>query len=419
MGSSAKGDDAVFDAAIIGGGLSGLAAALALAGPAVRTPLRVVLVDAGNPGARRAQSFDGRASAITLASRRMFEALELWPRLAPHAQPMRDIIVTDAPLGAQSRPALLHFGEATADHQPAAWMIENHHLVAALHDAVTATSDITLRPHARVEAFDFGGAAAQLRLDGAQAVRARLVVAADGSGSPARKAAGIEVVGWSYDQSGIVTTVEHEADHNGRAEEHFLPAGPFAILPLTGRRSSLVWTEKTADALRIVALDEPEFAAELERRFGSHLGKVTPVGPRHAFPLSLHIATRFVAPRLALIGDAAHVVHPIAGLGLNLGFRDIAALAETTAEAVRLGLDHGGMAALERYQAWRRLDTVLVACMTDGLNRLFSTDSFALRLARDLGLGIVDRVDPLKAFFVHEAAGLHRRLPKLLTGEPV
>jgi 2-octaprenyl-6-methoxyphenol hydroxylase len=180
-----------------------------------------------------------------------------------------------------------------------------------------------------------------------------------------------------------------------------------------------VWTETTADAERIVALDGPEFAAELQRRFGSHLGEVTPIGPRHAFPLSLHIATRFVAPRLALIGDAAHVVHPIAGLGLNLGFRDIAALAETTAEAVRLGLDHGGMAALERYQAWRRLDTVLVACMTDGLNRLFSTDNTALRLVRDLGLGIVDRVDPLKSFFVHEAAGLHRRLPKLLTGEPI
>lgn len=412
-------DAVVFDVAIIGGALSGLAAALALAGSAVRTPLSVVVLDAGDPGTQGAASFDGRASAVTLASRRMFEALELWPRLAPNAQPMREIIVTDAPLGAQTRPALLHFGEATADNEPAAWMIENHHLFAALHDAVTAAPDITLRPRSLVEAFRFEGAAAELRLDSKEALRARLVVAADGRCSPARKAAGIETVGWSYGQSGIVTTVEHEADHGGHAEEHFLPAGPFAILPLTGRRSSLVWTEATAEAERIVALDEPGFAAELQRRFGSHLGQIAPIGPRHAYPLSLHIAKSFVAPRLALIGDAAHVVHPIAGLGLNLGFRDIAALAQTTAEAVRLGLDHGGLAALERYQAWRRLDTVLVAAMTDGLNRLFSTDNTALRLVRDLGLGVVDRVEPLKAFFVHEAAGLHRQLPKLLTGEPV
>ncbi|MFW6077310.1 MAG: FAD-dependent monooxygenase, partial [Hyphomicrobiales bacterium] len=388
-------------------------------GRAVRTPLGVVLVDAGDPAASATASFDGRASAITLASRRMFEALDVWPRIAPHAQPMREIIVTDAPLGAESRPALLHFGEATADNEPAAWMVENRHLITALYEAVSASPGITLQPRTRVDSFAYGGAAAEVRLDSGDTVRARLVVAADGRNSPARQAAGIETVGWSYRQSGIVTTVEHEGDHAGRAEEHFLPAGPFAILPLTGRRSSLVWTEETAEAKRLVALDEPGFTGELQRRFGSHLGAVAPVGPRHAYPLSLHIARAFVAPRLALIGDAAHVVHPIAGLGLNLGLRDIAALAETTADTVRLGLDHGDLAALERYQAWRRLDTVLVAAMTDGLNRLFSTDNMGVRLVRDLGLGIVDRVDPLKSFFVHEAAGLHRQLPKLLTGEPV
>jgi 2-octaprenyl-6-methoxyphenol hydroxylase len=420
MGPSGVGSGTpVVDIAIIGGGLSGLAAAVALAGPAVRTPLNVVLIDAGDAGARRDASFDGRASAITLASRRMFEALDVWPQLVPHAQPMREIIVTDAPLGAATRPALLHFGEPAADNEYAAWMIENRHLLATLYDAVSAAPDITVRPHTRVDGFDFPGAAAELRLDGGDTLRARLVVAADGRWSPTRKAAGIETVGWSYGQSGIVTTVEHEGDHGGRAEEHFLPAGPFAILPLTGRRASLVWTEEEAEAERLVALDEPEFTAELQRRFGSHLGRVRPIGPRHAYPLSLHIAKSFVAPRLALIGDAAHVVHPIAGLGLNLGFRDIAALAETTADTLRLGLDHGGLATLERYQAWRRLDTVLVAGMTDGLNRLFSNDNTALRLVRDLGLGLVDRIDPLKGFFMDEAAGLHRRLPKLLTGEPV
>jgi 2-octaprenyl-6-methoxyphenol hydroxylase len=411
--------EVIVDVAIVGGGLNGLAAALALAGSAVRTPVSVVLIDAGDPGDSRKASFDGRASAITLASRRMFEALDVWPRLEPDAQPMREIIVTDAPIGAQARPTLLHFGEATAGSEPAAWMVENHVLYAALYDAVTAASDITLRPRTRVEAFRFGAATAELSLDSGEALRARLVVAADGRDSPARKAAGIETIGWSYGQTAIVTTVEHETDHRGRAEEHFLPAGPFAILPLTGRRASLVWTEETADAKRIVALDEPAFAAELRRRFGDHLGWVRPTGPRHAYPLSLHLALNFAGPRLALIGDAAHVVHPIAGLGLNLGFRDIAALAETIADTIRLGLDHGGPAALEHYQAWRRLDTVLVAAMTDGLNRLFSSDSTALRLVRDLGLGLVDRVDPLKSFFVHEAAGLHRRLPKLLTGEPV
>lgn len=409
----------VIDVAIVGGGLNGLAAAVALAGAAVRTPVSVALIDAGDPGESRVARVDGRASAITLASRRMFEALDVWPRLEPDAQAMRDIIVTDAPLGAETRPALLHFGEATAGNEPAAWMVENHLLSAALHDAVIAAPDITVRPRTRVEAFQFGGALAELRLDSGESLKARLVVAADGRESPARAAAAIRTVGWSYGQTGIVTTVEHEKDHGGRAEEHFLPAGPFAILPLTGRRSSLVWTELSADAERIVALDEPAFATELRARFGDHHGWVRPMGARHAYPLSLHLALNFAGPRLALIGDAAHVVHPIAGLGLNLGFRDIAALAETTADAMRLGLDHGGPVALERYQAWRRLDTVLVALMTDGLNRLFSTDNMGLRLVRDLGLGLVDRVGPLKEFFVHEAAGLHRRLPKLLTGEPV
>jgi 2-octaprenyl-6-methoxyphenol hydroxylase len=409
----------VVDIAIVGGGLNGLAAAVAFAGAAVRTPVSVVLIDAGDPGASRSAGFDGRASAITLASRRMFEALAVWPRLEPDAQPMREIIVTDAPLGAETRPALLHFGEATAGNEPAAWMVENHLLFAALYDAAIAAPDITVRPHSRVEAFQFGGAAAELRLDSGESLKARLVVAADGRDSPTRAAAAIKSVGWSYGQTAIVTTVEHEKDHGGRAEEHFLPAGPFAILPLTGRRSSLVWTELSAEAERIVALDEAAFAAELQRRFGDHLGWVRPAGARHAYPLSLHLALNFAGPRLALIGDAAHVVHPIAGLGLNLGFRDIAALAETTADAVRLGLDHGGPVAVERYQAWRRLDTVLVALMTDGLNRMFSSDNKGLRLVRDLGLGLVDRVGPLKEFFVHEAAGLHRRLPKLLTGEPI
>jgi 2-octaprenyl-6-methoxyphenol hydroxylase len=258
-----------------------------------------------------------------------------------------------------------------------------------------------------------------LRLASGESSEAGLVVAADGRNSPARLAAGIETFDWAYEQTAIVTTVEHEKEHGGRAEEHFLPAGPFAILPLTGRRASLVWTEEPGEARRILALEEEPFTVELKRRFGRHLGEVRPVGPRHAYPLSMHLAKSFIGPRLALIGDAAHVVHPVAGLGFNLALRDIAALAETVADAVRLGLDHGGAATLERYQAWRRLDTTMVALMTDGLNRLFSNDVAPLRLVRDLGLSLVDRAGPLKEFFVREAAGLNGRLPKLLTGEPV
>ncbi len=224
-------------------------------------------------------------------------------------------------------------------------------------------------------------------------------------------------IGWSYGQSGIVTTVAHERDHDGRAEEHFLPAGPFAILPLKGRRSSIVWTEETAEAERIVALSDRDFHEELERRFGLHLGEIEVTGPRRAYPLGLSVARSFIGERLALIGDAAHVIHPIAGQGLNMGLRDVAALAESIVDAARLGLDIGGAPILERYQRWRRFDTAAMGVATDGLNRLFSNRSDALRLARDVGLGLVDRLPALKGLFIREAAGLVGEVPKLLRGE--
>jgi 2-octaprenyl-6-methoxyphenol hydroxylase len=226
-------------------------------------------------------------------------------------------------------------------------------------------------------------------------------------------------VGWSYGQSAIVLSVAHERPHDGRAQEHFLPAGPFAILPLTGNRSSLVWTEAEPIARAIVGLPEQEFQRELEMRFGDRLGRVQPEGQRYSYPLTLMIAASFIGPRLALIGDAAHVIHPIAGLGLNLGFRDIAALAEVTADAVRLGLDCGGAAALERYQSWRRADTVMTAVATDWLNRLFSNDAPILRVIRDAGLSLTDNAGPLKNLFMREAAGLTGTLPKLMAGERV
>ena len=247
---------------------------------------------------------------------------------------------------------------------------------------------------------------------------ARLLVAADGAHSAIRERAGIASHGWSYDQSAIVTTVAHERDHHGRAEEHFLPAGPFAILPLDragARRSS--GPRRRSEAERIVALPDAEFHAELERRFGLHLGEIEAVGPRRVHPLGLSVARAFIADRIALVGDAAHVIHPIAGQGLNMGLKDVAALAEVIVDAARLGLDPGSLAVLERYQRWRRFDTMAMGVATDGLNRLFSNRSDVLRLARDVGLGLVDRLPALKHFFIREAAGLTGEVPKLLKGE--
>ena len=261
-----------------------------------------------------------------------------------------------------------------------------------------------------------------MRLSNGEELAARLVVAADGARSAIRERAGIASHGWGYGQSAIVTTVAHERDHHGRAEEHFLPAGPFAILPLTrdaavGHRSSIVWTEQAQEAARLVALSDAEFHAELERRFGLRLGEIAAVGPRRVHPLGLSVARAFIADRLALVGDAAHVIHPVAGQGLNMGLKDVAALAEVIVDAVRLGLDPGSLAVLERYQRWRRFDTMAMGIATDGLNRLFSNQSDVLRLVRDVGLGLVDRLPALKHLFIREAAGLVGEVPKLLRGE--
>ena len=409
--------DEVFDIAICGAGLNGLAAALAFGGPGNRTPLKVALVDQRDPALATQAGFDGRASAITQAARRMFEAMGVWDAIAPHAEPMREIMVTDGKTDGP-RPALLNFGVEHQPSGPSAYMVENRHLLAALYEAVRAAAQITFKTGHKVERFSFTGPQAELHLTSGKIVAARLCVAADGRQSQARQAAGIETVGWAYGQSGIVTTVSHDGPHGGRAEEHFLPSGPFAILPLPGNLSSLVWTENQLEADRLMALDDEAFLAELKRRFGAHLGAVRLAAPRQAWPLGLFIAKSLTAPRLALLGDAAHVVHPIAGLGFNLGLRDAAALADAVMGQFRLGLDPGGPQALQAYERWRRLDTVMVATATDGLNRLFSNDIEALRFIRDAGLSVVERIDPLKRFFMREAAGLSGHLPRLMTGEP-
>lgn len=402
------------DILIVGGGLTGLAAAAALSAERNAPPFQLTLIDAGDPAKQREAAFDGRASAITATSKRMFKALGVWPALAADAQPMEKIVVTDSRLDAPARPALLQFGENDFPGEPSAYMIENRHLYAALYDHVVERDAVRFVTGVKATAFDFQAAHAGVQLEDGSRHSASLIAAADGRGSRLRQEAEIETVNWAYPQSGIVTTVEHAKPHQGRAEENFLPAGPFAILPLKGNRSSLVWTEESDVAARIMELDDAGFRAELVRRFGAHLGEVVPVGPRFSYPLSMHVARTYVAPRLALLGDAAHGIHPIAGLGFNLALRDVAALADVLQTKARLGLDIGSEAVLQDYEAWRRFDNLKVALMSDGLNRLFSNDIQALRAARDLGITVVNQLAPLKRFFMREAAGLNERLPSLM-----
>jgi 2-octaprenyl-6-methoxyphenol hydroxylase len=398
------------DVMIGGAGFAGLALAIALRS-ALGDTFSVTVAD---PALQNDKSKDPRASAIAAAARRLFEAIGVWDEVADQAQSILDMVVTDSKLDDAVRPTFLTFGGEVEPGEPFAHMVENRHLVDALVKKAKVLG-IDLRATA-VETFSYGRGVDVRLADGAE-ISARLLVGADGARSAIRETAGIATHGWSYDQSAIVTTVAHERDHEGRAEEHFLPAGPFAILPLTGKRASIVWTENAKEAERLVALPDEEFHDELEKRFGLHLGDIEVVGARRAFPLGLYTARSFIAERLALIGDAAHVIHPIAGQGLNMGLRDVAALAEAVTDAARLGLDIGGGQVLERYQRWRRFDTMTMGVATDVLNRLFSNKSDALRLVRDLGLGVVERVPALKRVFIREAAGFTGEVPKLLKGE--
>jgi 2-octaprenyl-6-methoxyphenol hydroxylase len=401
------------DVLIGGAGFAGLALAIALRqglGPS----FSVTVADPALTGAAK----DGRASAIVAAARRLFETIGVWQKV--EAQPILDMVVTDSRLSDVVRPVFLTFEGDVEPDEPFAHMIENAALLAALVEKAK-DEGVTLRT-AAVADFAFTNDRVSVRLSDGDTLAARLLIAADGARSAIRERAGIASHGFSYGQSAIVATVAHERDHRGRAEEHFLPAGPFAILPLkrdpsVGHRSSIVWTEQAHEAARIVALPDAEFHAELERRFGLHLGEVRVVGPRRVHPLGLSVARTFIADRLALVGDAAHVIHPIAGQGLNMGLKDVAALAEVIVDAARLGLDPGSLAVLERYQRWRRFDTVAMGVATDGLNRLFSNHSDVLRLVRDVGLGVVDRLPALKHLFIREAAGLVGEVPKLLRGQ--
>ena len=418
---------------IAGAGLAGLALALALKqalGPAYEVVVADPVLAGQNASVSRVS--DDRAFAISASGQRMFRALGVWEAMSAGAQPIREMVVTDSRTRDAVRPGYLTFGmpgntaeDIAAEQIPEApfahmvWSrVINTVLGQALQDA-----GVLMRAEAVMSA-EAGDASSKVTFASGEHQKAALVVAADGARSRLRERAGIGWVTSGYGQSGIVATIGHERDHQGRAVEHFLPAGPFAILPLPqneqgGFQSSIVWTESTADAEGLLAAHPDDFLEELESRFGLQLGALRLVSGPKAYPLSFGIARRFAAERLALLGDAAHVIHPIAGQGLNLGLKDAAALAQSVVEAARLGLDVGSKAVLDSYQAARRFDTVAMGAVTDGLNRLFSNDVTPVRLARDLGLGLVDRMPGLKRFFIAEAAGQRDRGPRLLRGDVI
>lgn len=409
---------ASFDVIVAGAGYVGLAIAVAIA--QARPSLSVAVVDAA---AQNAWRNDGRAFAIAAAGVRMLEQFGCWDRIAPKAQAITDMVITDSRTADPVRPVFLTFEGEIAPGEAFAHMVFNRDLNQALRERADQLG-IAMMEGAGVTAFETGIRDTRISLADGTSLHARLLVAADGVRSRLRDMAGIRTVRWDYGQSGIVCTVGHERPHGGRAEEHFLPGGPFATLPLApdengGNRSSIVWSESTAEAERLVSEDELVFEAELETRFGLKLGEIRVLSKPRAWPLSLTLARDFVRPRFALAGDAAHGIHPIAGQGLNLGLRDAAALAEVVVEADRLGRDIGGLDVLERYQQWRRFDTLRMGITTDVLTRLFSNDIAPLRAARGLGLGLVERMPRLKGFFIQQAAGLSPQSPRLLQGEAI
>jgi 2-octaprenyl-6-methoxyphenol hydroxylase len=401
------------DVLVAGAGYVGLAVAVSIR--EARPSLSVAVVDAAPANVWQK---DGRASAIAAAACRMLGRLGCWDEIAPQAQAITEMIITDSRTSDPVRPVFLTFDGEVAPGEPFAHMVENRVLNGALRRRA-AELGIDIIEGVAVTSFVRNGRDISVHLADGITIDARLLVAADGAKSRLRDMAGIKTVKWEYGQSGIVCTIAHERPHHGRAEEHFLPAGPFAILPLTGNRSSIVWVERTSDAERLVQGDEFSFEIELEQRFGLKLGEIRVEDKPRAWPLGLTLSRAFVAPRFALAGDAAHGIHPIAGQGLNLGFKDVAALAETVVEADRLGQDIGALDVLQRYERWRRFDTVQMGVTTDVLNRLFSNDLGPVRAVRDIGLGLVERMPGLKEFFIRQASGLSGDTPRLLRGEAI
>ena len=398
------------DILIAGGGLNGTATALALASAG----FQVMLVEPRSRAERKADDFDGRSYAFAISSMRVLQALDVWPRLKD-VQPILRIKVTDGRPGEGPSPLMLTFDHGEIEEGPMGYMVEDRHLRSELLDAAEGSGVAQLDD--RVIDHRADGAGVQATLGSGETRRVRLLVGCDGQNSPIARRVGIRRMGWSYGQTALVCTIAHEKPHQGIAHQFFIPAGPLAILPLSDNRSSIVWAESAARAETVQAMSESDYLNELRPRFGRFLGDVSLAGRRIAYPLRLSIAERFVDVRVALVGDAAHVVHPLAGQGLNAGLKDVAALAEVVTDAARRGEDIGRPEVLERYEQWRRFDTMALAVATDGFNRLFSNDVVLLRGLRDVGLGLTNAIPGLRRALIREAAGLTGDLPRLSRGK--
>ncbi len=404
------------DILVVGGGLNGPALGLALA----QAGLRVTVIDARPAPARAEAGFDGRAYALAIASKRLLSVIGVWERLAQQVQPILKIKASDGRAGQGAAPFFLTFDHAEIEEGPMGYMAEDRFLYAAFLRSMEATQGLTLLSGQSVVAQEVSADGVAVTLASGQRLAGRLLVGCDGRGSGTAARAGIRRQGWGYGQTALVTAIHHEHDHQGTAQQFFMPSGPLAILPLPGgHHSSIVWSETEVAAEAIQSLPDDAYLEALRPRFGSFLGEITLAGARFTYPLSLSLAEQFVAPRLALVGDAAHGVHPIAGQGLNLGLRDVGALAQVVVEAVRRGEDPGALDVQERYQRWRRFDATALALGMDGVNRLFSNDNPLLRASRDLGLEIVGALPGLRRRFIRQAAGLTGDLPRLLEGRGI
>ena len=401
------------DILIVGGGLTGPVLALSLA----QAGLSSIVIDAAPRATLTREGFDGRAYALALATRRMLSGLDLWGAVEGHAQPILDIKVSDGQVGQGASPLYLHFDHAEIEEGPMGHMVEDRFLRRAILKAAEAAPLVTLLNAAEVVAQETGPASVRVTLADGRVLRGALLVGADGRASAVAARAGITRTAWDYGQTSLVCAIAHEKPHDGTAHQLFLPPGPLAVLPLPGNVSSIVWTESTARAEDINALPEAAYLDVLRPRFGSFLGEIGLTGGRYMYPLGLSLANRLTATRLALVGDAAHGIHPLAGQGLNLGLRDVAALAQVLAEARRRGEDIGAAPVLDRYRRWRSFDIAALAAATDGINRVFSNDNPLLRLGRDLALGAVNAMPGLRRRLIREAAGLTGDLPRLLQGK--
>ena len=398
------------DIAIVGGGLNGPALALA----AAQVGLRVIVLDATSHKPRKNAKFDGRAYALALASKRLLAAVGVWENVAQDAEPMLNIRVSDGHAGVGASPFFMDFDHAELEEGPMGYMVEDRHLRYALQAAMQTSPLIEYRLATRVTGQSTGPEGVTLSLANNQKITTRLLVGADGRQSGTAARAGITYTGWQYGQTALVCAVEHDRPHGGVAHQFFMPAGPMAVLPLSARRSTVVWSEKTDNAAVIKTLDDAAFLDVLRPRFGDFLGDIALTGGRFSYPLGMMIAKSYIAPNVALIGDAAHGVHPIAGQGLNAGLRDVAALIQVLSEAKQRGEDFASQPVLARYQLWRRFDATALAVATDGFNRLFSNDNPILRLGRDLGMGMLNAMPKVRRGILREAAGLTGDLPDLM-----